>query len=174
MKIEKLYRVYSNINNFNGNGNVRATWYYADKKWAGVNYDKIIKGYVDMDLESRKDAEDYVNEMFTEDEIEFLKHFIKKELEADLVVLEEPLPIDVNSFDEYGQEIRLYNFSEWAPGSDIIHLNRMENYDLPFKIKGLGYQDIYPLSCNFITKPQPDGCLPSDEIFVHSLVGTVH
>jgi len=174
MKIEKLYRVYSTTNNFNGNGNVRATWYYADKKWVDVNYAKIIKGYADMDLESRKAPESYVNELFTEDEVEFLRYFIEEKFGANLVVVEEPLPINVNIFDKYGQEIRLCNFGEWAPGSNIIDLNKMENYDLPFKIKGLVYQDIDSLSVNFLTEPKPDGNLPPDEIFVHSLVETIY
>jgi len=175
MTIDKLFRVYSTNNKLNGNDNVRVTWYYADKKWVDVKYEEIIAYYAKLDSVSRKIAKDFVNEMFTEDEIEFLKHFIKKELGADLVVVEQPLPINMAHFDEYDKGFRLCGFGERAPDSNIIHLYRQKNYDLPFKVKGLSYQDVSSLSVDFIAEPKPDGRIPLDEeILVHSLIETIY
>jgi len=136
IKIDKLYRATSHFNSLNGNENVTVTWYYANKRWADVNYKEIIKGYADMDLVDREDAENYINEFFAADEIELLKQFLEVDLGLGVHVSEHPIPIEAIEFDDNYKDIRLLPYSEIASSSNTTYLNEVDNYNLPFKVWG--------------------------------------
>ena len=138
-KFDKLYSVSSIMPTFDTTGwyiagsySVSVDWFRADKVRGGFQYSKIIEGYNDMTPEDQRFYEFLVNYLFTFDEVESLRHFIKKELENDLYVDYEIDPTKPVWEQEYYGPCR-----EVDPDADgTIYLNMLENYNLPFEVRG--------------------------------------
>ncbi len=132
-KIDKLFSVLSPMPSFdNKDCCVLVFWYRADKVRDGFQYGKVIEGYNDMTPEDQRFYEFLVNYLFTFDEVESLRHFIKKELENDLYVDYEIDPtIPIWAQEHYGpcREVDL-------DADGTIYLNMLGNYNLPFEVRG--------------------------------------
>jgi hypothetical protein len=137
--IKKLYRAGSVVYGSNGNDGISVTWYNADNKMFPLNYEDIIKNYSAMPLKEKMAAARYVNEFFTSDQIELLRQFVKKEFGAEVVVEEHLLPIEAQGIDKDNDEVLFLGFGEveGLEGNNIIQLDKLETYDLPFKVKGI-------------------------------------
>jgi hypothetical protein len=130
--INKMYSVLSPMPAFNtwkGRG-LHVFWYRADKVRDDFHYGEIIKGYNDMTPEDKRLTEVCVNELFTSDEVKALRNFVETELERELIVESE-----IN----LSQPIWEQDYN--GPYSDhindgTIYLNMMENYNLPFVVRG--------------------------------------
>lgn len=86
--------------------------------------------YNDMTPGDKRLYEACVNELFTSDEVQLLRQFVEEELERELYVDDE---IDLN------QPLRkqeYYGPINDSDGEDIIYLNMMEGYNLPFEVRG--------------------------------------
>jgi len=141
--IKKLYRGYSVVDNSNGNDGIGVTWYNADIKMSAVNYEDIIKDYTRMPSEEKMTAIKYVDEFFTSDQIELLGKFVKEEFGTKLLVEEFNFPIEVQEINGDNDEVINLGFSEveGREGVNIIQLNKLETYDLSFKVNGFYLQD---------------------------------
>ncbi len=130
-KIDKLFSVLSPMPSFdNRDCCVLVWWYRADKVRDGFQYGKIIEGYNDMTPEDKRLSEVCVNQLFSSDEVESLRHFIEVELEREL---------DVEF--EYDPTQPIWEQEYYSPFSDsvtdgTIYLNMLENYNLPFEVRG--------------------------------------
>jgi len=130
-KINKLYLVDSK-----DKGTV-FHWFYTDKRWDKANYDEIIEGYSDMNPEEKKEAEDYVNQLFTVDEVESLTHFLNAELGVEgLVVVEMPTPIRTHC-NEDGSREKYLTLREVNSMYFDNNFKDIERHELPFKICGI-------------------------------------
>jgi len=140
---KKLYRAGSVINGTNGNDGILVAWYNADIKIYPVNYEDIIKDYTMMPSEEKMAAIKYVDEFFTSDQIELLGKFVKEEFGADLIIYECHLPIEAQGIDEYNEKFIFLglNEGEGMEGINIVQLNKLETYDLLFKVNGSYFQD---------------------------------
>ena len=128
----KMYSVLSPMPSFNSYKGRAVTvfWYRADKVREGFQYGEIIKGYNDMTPEDKRLYEACVNELFTSAEVKALRQFVEEELERELIVdiefdLSQPLS-DQREYYPYGND----------GGDDTIYLNMLENYNLPFEVRG--------------------------------------
>ncbi len=142
-EIKKLYRAASDVYGSNGNDGTRVTWYNSDIKIYPVNYEDIIKDYTMMPSEEKMAAIKYVDEFFTSDQIELLGQFVKEEFGADLIIYECHLPIEAQGIDENNEKFIYLGLDEGEDmeGVNIIQLNKLETYDLLFKVNGSYFQD---------------------------------
>ena len=131
-KITKMYTVCSPMPSFDSyKGDwVSVWWYRADKVRDGLQYGDIIKGYNDMTQEDKRLTEIIVNQLFTPEEVKVLRHFVEEELERELIVeFKIDLSQPILEQEYYGPINELY-------GEDIIYLNMLEGYNLPFEVRG--------------------------------------
>jgi len=130
--INKMYTVLSPMPAFNswkGRGTV-VFWYRAGKVRDGFQYGEIIKGYNDMTPKDKQLSENCVNELFTSEEVKALGHFVETELERELIVQAE-----INLSQPIWEQ-EYYGPINDSSTDGIIHLNMMENYNLPFVVRG--------------------------------------
>ena len=153
-EIKKLYRTSSVVYDSNGNNGIGVAWYNADIKIYPVKYEDIIKDYAEMLPEIKMHAIKYVDEFFTSDQIKLLGQFVKKELGADLVVEEHQLPVVAKGIDKDNDEVVYSGHSEveGKEGVITIQLNKLETYDLPFKVKGIYLQEYFRSSNDILDK----------------------
>jgi len=138
-EIKKLYRVYSVVYDSNGNNGIVVAWYNGDIKIYPVKYEDIIKDYAGMCSKIKMHAIKYVDEFFTSDQIGLLKQFVEKEFGEELLVEEHNLPIKAQKINEV---INLgFGEAEGKEGTCTIQLNKLDTYDLPFKVKGFYFKD---------------------------------
>ena len=129
--INKLYSVLSPMPAFNswkGRGTV-VFWYRAGKVRDGFQYE-LIKGYDDMTQEDKRLTKVCVNELFTSNEVQALRYFVETVLERELIVE-----------GEFNLSQPIWEQDYYSPYSDhindgTIYLNMMENYNLPFVVRG--------------------------------------
>jgi len=140
-EIKKLYSAFS-VRNID-NEYTQVDWYNADFKISSVDYEEIISGYNGMTPEEKRWAECVVDEFFTFDEIKLLEQFFTEKVGIKLNVVEHTFPIILYSMDDFGEISRRSSKreSEDLKGTNTIQLNKMDNYDLPFKVWGFIYQD---------------------------------
>jgi hypothetical protein len=139
MKIEKLYSGITFSNNINGWNNVVVQWYYSDWKlhWADIDYSEMIQDYSFMTDDEKSISRDYVNQLFTGDEIGLLKDYLMKIHQVGIYIRERPLPIETYYIDDKTGKRRfnsVYYPSEHS--GNTIHLDRAEDYELHFPVNG--------------------------------------
>ena len=129
--IDKLFSVLSPMPSFdNKDCCVLVWWYRADKVRDGFQYGKFIDCYNEMTPEKKRWSEVCVNQLFSSDEIESLKHFLEVELEKELLVDFELDPTRPIWEQEY------YGPHNNTDRDGTIYLNMLENYNLPFEVRG--------------------------------------
>jgi len=147
-KINKLFRAYSFLDDLfyedrepgylYHNDNVLVHWFYDDIEWGDVNYSKIIKGYKKLPVNFKELAEEYVNELFTEDEIEMLRHFLAKEHNLKLLVEEVVFPFEVELEDGVWLDVITEHFID-APKIGLdpwITVKNSGDRGIPFRVSG--------------------------------------
>ena len=133
-KFDKLYFPSSILPTFDYKHRVGINWFRAGLKRDGIQYGNIIKGYNDMTRKDRRQNEFFINILFTSDEVESLTHFLRVELDKGLYVSYE--------FDPTQPIILKQKFYGPVRDTDsdttgLIFLNRLENYNLPFEVRGI-------------------------------------
>jgi hypothetical protein len=104
-------------------------WYRAEKTRDGFQYGEIIKGYNDMTPEDKSLYESCINELFTTNEFYALRDFLGLEVSE---------PIYSNGIN-LSQPISEQNYCGPYTNSSAdstIFLNMLENYNLPFEVRG--------------------------------------
>ena len=131
-KITKMYTVCSPMPSFDSyKGDwVSVWWYRADKVRDGLQYGDIIKGYNDMTQEDKRLTEMIVNQLFTPEEVKALRHFVEEELERELIV---EFKIDLS---QPILEQEYYGPINDSDSENIVYLNMLESYNLPFEVRG--------------------------------------
>jgi hypothetical protein len=89
----KLFSAYSLVDNYRGRDGVRLNWIYMGRKKPVVPFQALIEDHSGIDEGMRPYFEDYVKELFTEEEIRLLKDFVSNRLEINLEPKEVTLPI---------------------------------------------------------------------------------
>jgi hypothetical protein len=123
----RLFSAYSVVDNFQGHDCVKLNWIFLDRKFPVAGFDKLIDCYGQIDERMRSYFEEYVKELFTEDEIEALGRYVKDNLRVDVQAAEEPMPISCVFVPMPYKEIK--------PGGSrgFYHLSPGERDELPFK-----------------------------------------
>jgi hypothetical protein len=129
--VDKLYRVRSTKDEFNGHRDVEITW-IAMRYDPPLRYAKAIEG-LSADVEAKESAQGAVDELFTREEaekwVEYLhKHFDYQSTE----IVEEPLPLDEN--------ITGYSYPH-PGGEDLLRPVKaaVKEVDYPFSFEVCGY-----------------------------------
>ena len=73
--------------------------------------------------------------LFTPEEVKALRHFVEEELERELIV---EFDIDLSQPLDKQDCMGPINDSD---GEDIIYLNTLESYNLPFEVRGIYYSE---------------------------------
>jgi len=156
----KLYSVSTVAPVFRAHKDVDISWYITDRSEPVAPYEQLITGYHKLDESDREYSEGYIDELFTAKEAEQLKDYLQDVLGVDEVLIEEhklPLGRDLHRIseesqrwvkDELGIYIPIEDPSGWMPygaipvggSSDMLELDQMEEYDLPFGV--WGYYDL--------------------------------
>lgn len=89
----RLFSVYSLLDNFRGHDCVRLNWIYLDRKFPIGRYEKLIDGYKQIDERMRSYFEEYVNELFTEEEVENLRRYVTGTIGVEVHAVEQELPV---------------------------------------------------------------------------------
>jgi hypothetical protein len=89
----KLFSAYSLVDNYCGRDSVRLNWIYMDRKKPAIPFQAAIEDYSEIDEGMRPYFEDYVKELFTEEEVQSLQDFSSRNLEVSLHLKEVRLPI---------------------------------------------------------------------------------
>lgn len=89
----RLFSAWSVVDNFHGYDRVRINWVYPDRKNPVADYEDLIDEYARIDKRMRGYFEEYVSELFTEEEIELLKPRVSALLGTELNVVEETVPV---------------------------------------------------------------------------------
>ena len=165
-EIKKLYRAGSVVYDSNGKNGIRVIWYYAENRVYPVKYENIIKDYKKMPSREKMAAIRYVDEFFTYDQIKLLKEFIKKEFGTELTVEEHCFPIIAQEIDKDGDEVINLAFGEFEAGGriNIVQLNKLDNYDLPFKVKGAYPEDVFKSSNDVLDKLKTNNTFHSNMV----------
>jgi hypothetical protein len=88
----KLFSAHTIIDNYHGRDGVKFNWIYLDRQKPVAPFERIIENYKQLDERVRPYFEQYINELFTQEEVETLKKFLTEKLEANIYINEEPLP----------------------------------------------------------------------------------
>jgi len=136
----------------------RFTWYNADIKIYDVNYEDIIKDFTKMSHKEKMAAIKYVDEFFTFEQIILLGQFVKEEFGTKLMVEEHNFPIEAQEIDKDNDEVLNLGFGEveGMEGTNTIQLNKLETYDLPFKVNGFYFQEDSRSSNGMLEKLKTD------------------
>lgn len=157
----KLYRAWSTVKSFNGYKDVEITWYCAKREKPVLSFESLIENYEPND-EYTIYAQDYVNELFTENELRELKRYLSKfhdfkESEGEILFyVQETIPCPSNSYPLAGIP------SDLRHGSII--LKKESDEDLSFPL--YGYYDLSPYmeEANFSTaSPETDSRYVEEE-----------
>ncbi len=88
----RLFSAYSLVDNYQGRDSVRFNWIYLEREAPVASYEQLIGDYKCIDERVRPYFEEYVKELFTEEEIEMLRSYLFESKGAVLQVNEEPVP----------------------------------------------------------------------------------
>jgi hypothetical protein len=123
----KLFSAYSLVDNYCGRDGVRLNWIYMGRKKPAVPFQAAIEDYSGIDEGMRPYFEDYVNELFTEEEVLSLQDFSSRNLEVSLQLKEVKLPVP-------GVFIPMpFNGIPAGEGRGFYHPREQEN-ELPFQV----------------------------------------
>lgn len=89
----RLFSAYSMVDDFKGYDRVRLNWIYLERQAPSWPYGKLIDGYAQIGEQVRHFFEQYVKELFTEEEIEMLRVHLKAGFGSNFTVNEEQLPV---------------------------------------------------------------------------------
>jgi len=185
----RLFSAWSIVNNFIGYDEVVFNWFYAEREKHLAAYKELIANYHHLDEVIKPYMEDYVNELFTEEEIKALRAYLSKRSPAgrhfrckghyqtqqiELFVAEMPLPIREPARDK---NIILRNATHSGGLQDKYIFSNEDGYDLPFKV--YAYHDLrdcprIPNTSNIYDSDQRgiDGrlnfCTPGGIVNVHT------
>jgi len=132
----KLYRASSTLSKFPHRGliydKVQFEWLMDNRKEPLVPYEQAIVNYRKDKDEWHLYPEEYINELFTEDEAKALKDYLLRAENANCEIREQKLPIPFKTM----------SVSAISAGgdNDFLMLFMDKEYDLPFPV--LGYFDV--------------------------------
>jgi hypothetical protein len=89
----RLFSAYSLVDDFKGYDRVRLNWICLERRSPAGPYSKLIEGYAQIGDQVRPFFEQYVKELFSEDEVGLLGSYLKGSLGAGFVSNEELVPI---------------------------------------------------------------------------------
>lgn len=91
--VVRLFSATSLVDNFRGRDGVRLNWIYAGRTKPVAPFHALIDDYSGIDEGMRPYFEDYVKELFTEEEVLPLQDFVSKEFGSSLQLKEVTLPV---------------------------------------------------------------------------------
>lgn len=128
-----LFKAYSVAANFryqdNYYDNVKIHWFVTDRKSSPLPYGKAIENYDEIPFLEKVGPESFVNQCFTAQEVELLKHYLISTQKTKVVVEECPLPVKSTASG--------YRDTIPPPGTNFISLHKKSGYNLPFKVDGI-------------------------------------
>jgi len=127
----KLYSAYSVIDKYCGIENVAMFWYCYSRKTPVLPYSTLIKDYGPEESDIYY-SEQYVNELFTEKEIEELREYLSKFYKTELKYTEVTIPYENDNFPKGGVPSGSRNGSMFLCGGS----------DGDFSIPVCGYYDL--------------------------------
>ena len=102
-----------------------------------IDYSEMIQSYSFMTDDEKSMSRDYVNQLFTEDEIELLKDYLMRNHQTVIYSLEQPLPIETYFVDDKTGKRRFYPvYYPSEHSGNTIHLDLAEDYELHFPVNG--------------------------------------
>jgi hypothetical protein len=130
---EKLYHIYSVVNNFKYReivyDNLKIRWFVKDREIPQIPFERAVTGYVELTGTDKIHAENYVKECFTIDEVDqFKKH---------LVTVERIRARVETCYLPFSGTLKGHRDVSPVPGMDFISLYKRFSYDLPFKVEGV-------------------------------------
>ena len=141
----RLFSAWSIVDNVDGYDGVTFNWFYAGRKKPLGPYNELIADYHNLDRVIRPYMENYVGELFTDEEIMSLKAYLCRRFptgchirsrghyhtqQIELFVAEMPLPIKEPARDK---NIILRNAIHSGGLLDGYIFSNEDGYDLPFK-----------------------------------------
>ena len=152
MKEVKLFRAHSIVKS-SENDSIHIFWVNQSQK--DYNYRDLVVDYDDIDEGIKYLPKMELNALFSESEIKRLQDFLKITYNIDVMIEELPLPINYhfNEVDATQTESEEENEIEeeyergqlWSCIQYTIELSTLDNYTLPFKVKGEYYTPILEL-----------------------------
>jgi len=128
----ELYRVTSTINRFPHNGQrydgVRIQWFVANRKMPVVRYKTVIKDYDSLSEKDRIRPTELIKELFTLEEAQALRQYVRKVHRWNVEVAPFPLPIDTGY-----SGFRRYPVGD---SSSFYELCNEKGYSLTFSVWG--------------------------------------
>ena len=89
----RLFSAYSLVDDFKGHDHVRLNWIYLERSVSTEPYARLIDGYAQINERVRTLFEQYVNELFTEQEIDLLGKHLRQNFGANFTAVEESVPL---------------------------------------------------------------------------------
>lgn len=124
----RLFSAYSLVDNYQGCDGVRLNWVCLERENPVAPYEGLIEGYKNLDERVRPYFEEFIRELFTEDEIQSLENYLMENYSSDLHIHEETLPA---SSIFIPMPFRQACFGK---GRGFHYLFEDAHYDLPFKV----------------------------------------
>ena len=130
--MQKLFRVASTINNVTYEqktyDRVVFHWFMADRKHKNLKYGDMIINYSSLSEKARINAENYINELFDEEEASILKSELDLKSNSFTTLEEVKLPVP--------DHIMPYGSLKTEKGKGFSDLSSHKSYTFPFKVKG--------------------------------------
>jgi hypothetical protein len=135
-----LYYVESTAKEYHGCKDVHITWFMTSRRAAPLApYAELIVEYGELDDEDRDQAEQWIDEMFTEEEARALLAWLNQHRPGPIHVIGEPQATPVKARAEGGGVFgSLYSIPLGGPQGCIVP--NEADWDLPFKVNG--YYDL--------------------------------
>ena len=108
--------------------NVKINWFVVDRAEPAIPYEYVLEEYWTMSTIHRADAEIFVKELFTYEELQQLKIFLKEEKNLEMEFEEVKIPVVGN--------VKPWKHKSELPGSGYYRLHTKDTYYLPFKVEG--------------------------------------
>jgi hypothetical protein len=134
----KLYHAWSVVNNFRGYDGVKIKWYCGHRDQPVALYKSVIENYEniagikdyaeDSEFYYREMAEDFVDELLTEAEVDELRKHLTGERRDTFQVSEFPLPVS--------KDCNAYRYYPMGGPVDSYMLHQEQGYDLSIPIVG--------------------------------------
>ena len=130
--MKKLFRVSSIINNVTyekkNYDKVLFTWFIVERTESEIKYDEVIINYSKITGKSRKNGENYINELFSKEEAFMLKSELDLKSTAFTTIDEVKLPVS--------DHIKPFSSIKTEKGKGFSDLSEFKSYQLPFKVRG--------------------------------------
>lgn len=128
-KPQKLYRLYSLVEDHQELGSANLEWFYHLREKPILPYDRLISGYHTLDGPPKEQAEIRVNQMFTQPEVDVLASHLRKDHGIESFLEEKTVPIT----SEYllTEEVPEPGSGSWG---SLYMFSREDGYMLPFEV----------------------------------------